>query len=77
VARLFGEVTERCVRRGSHTAVRAFEKGMLDYLDRRNEIPSPSSGLPMPMWFSAKSPDFRSVLLAQDSGLQCGCALAE
>jgi hypothetical protein len=25
VERLFGEVTERCVRRGSHTAVRALE----------------------------------------------------
>ena len=47
VERLFAEVTERCVRRGSHTAVRALEKAMLDYLDQRNKIPSPSSGLPM------------------------------
>jgi hypothetical protein len=39
--RLFGEVTERCVRRGSHTAVRALEKAMLDYLDQRNQNPRP------------------------------------
>ena len=32
VERLFAEVTERCVRRGSHTAVRSLEKAMLDYL---------------------------------------------
>lgn len=41
VERLFAEVTERCVRRGSHTAVRALEKAMLDYLDERNRDPKP------------------------------------
>ena len=41
VERLFAEVTERCVRRGSHTAVRLLEKAMLDYLDRRNQNPKP------------------------------------
>ena len=41
VERLFAEVTERCVRRGSHTAVTMLEKAMLDYLDRRNEHPRP------------------------------------
>ena len=41
VERLFAEVTERCVRRGSHTAVRALEKAMLTYLDQRNENPKP------------------------------------
>lgn len=41
VERLFAEVTERCVRRGSHTAVRALEKAMLDYLDQRNRNPKP------------------------------------
>ena len=41
VERLFAEVTERCVRRGSHTAVAVLEKAMLDYLDRRNEHPRP------------------------------------
>jgi transposase len=41
VERLFAELTERCVRRGSHTAVRALEKAMLDYLDRRNRDPKP------------------------------------
>lgn len=39
VERLFAEVTERCVRRGSHTAVRFLEKAMLDYLHRRNRNP--------------------------------------
>jgi transposase len=41
VERLFAEVTERCVRRGSHTAVRSLEKAMLDYLDERNKDPKP------------------------------------
>ena len=41
VERLFGEVTERCVRRGSHTAVRALEKAKLDYFDQRNKNPKP------------------------------------
>jgi hypothetical protein len=41
VERLFGEVTERCVRRGSYTAVRALEKAMLDYLGQRNQNPKP------------------------------------
>lgn len=41
VERLFAEVTERCVRRGSHTAVQALEEAMLDYLDQRNRNPKP------------------------------------
>jgi transposase len=41
VERLFRELTERCVRRGSHTAVRALKKAMLDYLDQRNQNPKP------------------------------------
>ena len=41
VERLFAEVTQRCIRRGSHTAVRELEKAMLDYLDRRNRNPKP------------------------------------
>src|ERR1700675_1982644 len=41
VERLFAEVTERCVRRGSHTAVRVLEKAMLGYLDQRNRNPKP------------------------------------
>ena len=41
VERLFAEVTERCVRRGSHTAVKALEKAMLNYLDERNKDPKP------------------------------------
>lgn len=41
VERLFAEVTERCVRRGSHTNIGSLEKAMLDYLDKRNEHPKP------------------------------------
>ena len=37
----FAEVTERCVRRGSHTAVTQLEKAMLAYLDKRNRDPKP------------------------------------
>lgn len=41
VERLFAEVTERCIRRGSHTSVRVLEKAMLDYLHERNKDPRP------------------------------------
>jgi transposase len=41
VERLFAELTQRCVRRGSYTAVRDLEKAMLAYLDERNENPKP------------------------------------
>lgn len=41
VERLFAELTERCVRRGSHTAIRHLEEAMLAYLDKRNENPKP------------------------------------
>jgi transposase len=41
VERLFAEITERCVRRGSHTAVRQLERDMLAYLDDRNKNPKP------------------------------------
>lgn len=41
VERLFAELTERCVRRGSHTSVRSLEKAMLAYLEKRNQNPKP------------------------------------
>ena len=41
VERLFAEITDRCVRRGSHTAVQQLEKALLDYLDKRNQQPKP------------------------------------
>ena len=47
VERLFAKVTERCVRRGSHTVIRSLEKAMLAYLDQRNKDPKPFSGPPM------------------------------
>jgi transposase len=41
VERLFADVTQRCVRRGSHTAVQQLEKALLGYLDERNKEPKP------------------------------------
>jgi transposase len=41
VERLFAEITERCIRRGSHTAVPQLEKALLGYLDHRNLDPKP------------------------------------
>ena len=41
VERLFAEITERCVRRGSHTAVAQLETAMLSYLRERNRDPKP------------------------------------
>ncbi len=41
VERLFAEITERCVRRGSHTAVAQLENAMLSYLHERNRAPKP------------------------------------
>ena len=41
VERLFAEVTDKCVRRGSHTSVPHLEKALLTYLDRRNQNPRP------------------------------------
>jgi transposase len=41
VERLFAELTQRCVRRGSHTAVGMLEKAMFDYLEQRNRNPTP------------------------------------
>src|SRR4051794_14729148 len=44
VERLFAEVTERCVRRGSHTAVRALEKRCWTTWISATKIPSRSCG---------------------------------
>jgi hypothetical protein len=41
VERSFAEVSERCVRRCSHTRVRSLEEAMFDYLRQRNENPKP------------------------------------
>lgn len=41
VERLFAEATKCRVRRGSHNAVRALEKAILNYLDQRNRAPKP------------------------------------
>ena len=47
VERLFAEVTERCVRRGSHTAVRVLKKPCSTIWTSATGIPSPSYGPPM------------------------------
>lgn len=41
VERLFADVTQRCVRRGTHTNVAQLEKAMLAYLEQRNRHPKP------------------------------------
>lgn len=41
VERLFAEVTEKAVRRGSHGSVRALEDAVLAYLAARDEVPRP------------------------------------
>jgi transposase len=41
VERLCGELTQRCVKRGSHNAVSELERAMLDYLAQRNQQPKP------------------------------------
>jgi transposase len=41
VERLFADVTEKCVRRGSFEGVRSLEKAMLEYLENRNQNPKP------------------------------------
>lgn len=41
VGRLFAELTQRCVRRGSDTAVAQLEKAMLAYLEQCNRVPEP------------------------------------
>ena len=41
VERLFAEVTQRCVRRGSYSGVTALEHAMLDYLEQRNRSAKP------------------------------------
>ncbi len=67
VERLFAEVTDRCVRRGSHTAVRVLEKAMLDYLDHRNENPEPFVWTADADFILGRVRDFLNVFLAQDT----------
>jgi transposase len=41
VERLFAELTERCVRRGSYSGVGALEQAMLNYIEHRNQSAKP------------------------------------
>ena len=72
VERLFAEVTERCVRRGSHTAVRALEKAMLDYLDQRNKDPKPFVWTADTDLILGRSNAFRNESLTQDTSSRSG-----
>ena len=67
VERLFAEVTERCVRRGSHTAVRTLEKAMLDYLEQRNKDPKPFVWTADADLILGKANDFLNGSLTQDT----------
>ena len=58
VERLFAEITERCVRRGSHTAVPQLRRPRLNYLGERNRAPKPSCGPLTPISSLAKSRGF-------------------
>jgi len=63
-----GEATERCVRRGSHTAVSSLEKAMLSYLDERNKDPKPFVWTGMPGVLSWKFIENASDRLAHARG---------
>jgi hypothetical protein len=67
VERLFAEVTEKCVRRGSHTSVPKLEKALLDYLDRRSEHPKPFSWTADADLILGKIQRFLSGFLTQDT----------
>jgi hypothetical protein len=67
VERLFAEITERCVRRGSHTAVTQLENAMLDYLRQRNRNPNPLYGPLTPISFLEKYSGFLNESLTQDT----------
>jgi transposase len=41
VERLFAEITERCIRRGSHTSIPQLERALMEYLHHRNKDPTP------------------------------------
>jgi transposase len=67
VERLFAEVTQRCLRRGSYTAVRELEKAMLAYLDQRNRDPKPFVWTANADLILGKVGDFVNVFLTQDT----------
>ena len=70
VERLFAEVTERCVKRGSHWAVRDLESAIPAYLDQRTKIPNRLPGPPMPSSSWERSHDFANGFLVQDTSVQ-------
>jgi hypothetical protein len=67
VERLFAEVTERCVRRGSHCAVRALEQAILNYLADRNKNPKRFVWTADADMIWARSSAFVNVFLTQDT----------
>jgi len=69
VERLFAEITERCVRRGSHTAVRQLEDAMLKYLDRWNESPKPFIWTASADMILGKVERLSKIILAHDTSV--------
>ena len=67
VERLFAEITERCVRRGSHTSVLALEEALLEYLDQRNRDPKPFVWTADADLILGMSGDFVNEFLTQDT----------
>ena len=41
VERFFAEISEKQIKRGTHRSVRALRQAIMDYIDKRNEDPSP------------------------------------
>jgi len=68
VERLFGEVTERCVRRAAATPPSTDSRKPCSAISRNaTKIPSRSSGLRMPISFSERFRDFVNGLTTQDT----------
>ena len=63
--RLFAEITDKAIRRGTFRSVPALEKAMREYLDTRNETPKPFGPQPRKP-FLTTSADSACELLAED-----------
>ena len=67
VERLFAVLTERCVRRGSHLAVRSLERAMMDRPDHRNKNSKPFAWTADGVLVPARSSASVNVFLIQDT----------
>ena len=66
VERWFALVTDKRLRRGTHTSVEALEKDIRSWINAWNENPNPSHGPKPPTRPSNDSPHIYSGFLAQD-----------